>query len=478
MTVARKGEGRAVAQEFLTFNDGSKSPYHATSSIALMLREGGYTAIKEDEDWKNVIKPGGRYFFSREGSSIVAFAVSASVDPEALRFSIVGAHTDSPCFKVKPISTVSAHGYLQVGVECYGGGLWHTWFDRDLTVAGRVVIRSPETDGLEFRLVDIPRPILRIPNLAIHLSRNVTVEGFKVNKETETTPILATKLAASLNGTVAERDRREDGAKIPGVAADRHHSMLLKALADELDVAVDRIVDLDLCVSDTQPAAIGGVLEEFVFAPRLDNLASCFSATRALINSTDEDSVVRMIACFDHEEIGSRSSHGADSPLLTETLERICKVFRVDYNRSVRKSLLVSADMAHAIHPNYSSKHESNHRPSLGGGMVVKTNQNQRYATSGITGLMVREAARRGGNLKVQEFVVPNDKPCGSTIGPILSGGSGLRTVDVGQAQLSMHSVREMCAVEDFYLCELVFRELFSHLREIDESIKGVEIVK
>lgn len=253
----------------------------------------------------------------------------------------------------------------------------------------------------------------------------------------------------------------------------------MNALAEELNVTPESIVDLDLCLSDTQPAAIGGVLDEFVFAPRLDNLASCFSATRALVTSSEvrKDNLIQMVVCFDHEEIGSRSSHGADSPLLTDSVKRICSALKIDYHGAMRRSLLVSADMAHAIHPNYSSKHEANHRPALGGGLVVKTNQNQRYATSGITGLFVREAARLAG-VKIQEFVVPNDKPCGSTIGPILSGVSGLRTVDVGQAQLSMHSVREMCSAADFENVEEVFKALLTHFKDIDQRMQGVEITE
>lgn len=480
MTVGTKNSGRAVAEEFLKFNDESKSPYHATAAIASILRNNDFVAIKEEDNWKPILKAGGKYFFTREGSSIVAFSVDAIIHGPDTGFAIIGAHTDSPCFKVKPVSTISAQGYLQLGVECYGGGLWHTWFDRDLTVAGRVVIRNEKTDALEFRLVSIPKPILRIPNLAIHLSRNIYTDGFKPNKETETTPIMATKLAAALNSTQADGEVKTKPSQTAGLAADRHPPLLLQTLAQELDVKPESIVDIDLCVSDTQPAVIGGILDEFVFAPRLDNLASCFSATRGLVASVSSgvsDSVIRMVACFDHEEIGSRSSHGADSPLLTDTMKRICSAVDVDYHCALRRSLLVSADMAHGVHPNYASKHETNHRPGLGSGLVIKTNQNQRYATSGITGLIVREAARRAGGLKIQEFVVPNDKPCGSTIGPILSGASGLRTVDVGQAQLSMHSVREMCSAADFETVEKTFEALLTHFKEIDESISGTEIV-
>lgn len=471
MTLKKYTEAQRIAQEFLSFNDKSKSPYHTTASLSAMLQAAKFRPIRETDDWFKVLKPGGRYFFTREGSSIVAFALPSSISPEDATFAIIGAHTDSPCFKVKPVSKIHAHGYLQVGVECYGGGLWHTWFDRDLTVAGRIVVRDEETGMLKFELVDIGKPILRIPTLAIHLSRTVNTEGFKVNKETDTIPILSTKLAEAMNGEMK-------GNEMEG-PMERHHGMLLRALAREIGVNVESIVDLDLCVADTQAGAIGGAMEEFVFAARLDNLASCYSGMRALIKSVEsgkgEVGVVRMVGCFDHEEVGSRSAQGADSPLLTDAMKRLCAVLDVGYERALRRSLLISADMAHAVHPNYATRHEANHRPKIGDGLVVKTNQNQRYATSGVSGLMVREAGRRAG-VKVQEFVVPNDRPCGSTIGPILAGGSGLRTVDVGMPQLSMHSVREMCGVEDFALTERVFCVLLEEVRNIEASLTGVEI--
>lgn len=466
--LANDKTNQKLAKEFLSFNDASKSPYHATASIASILRAAGFRALNETEHWGSLLEPKGRYFFTREGSSIIAFALPSTFSAHDVSFSIIGAHTDSPCFKVKPVSKVSGHGYLQLGVECYGGGLWHTWFDRDLTVAGRVVVRDRTSGNLVFKLVEVGRAIMRIPTLAIHLSRYVNTEGFKVNKETDTTPILATKMAESMNGT------RETDPSM-----DRHHAMLLEVLAGELGVDVDSIVDLDLCVADTQEGVIGGLMEEFVFAPRLDNLASCFCAVKALVQSVEtgkeEEGIVRMIGCFDHEEVGSRSVQGANSPLLGDAMRRICEGMRVGYETAVRRSLLISADMAHALHPNYAGRHESNHRPSMGNGLVLKTNQNQRYATSGVSGLVVREAGRRAG-MEIQEFVVPNDRACGSTIGPILAGGTGLRTVDVGMPQLSMHSVREMCGVEDFGKTIKVFKVLLGELKDIKERIEGVEI--
>lgn len=456
-----------LARQFLSFNDESKSPYHAVRALSNILLTAGFTPLNETDAWPSLEPaadtPPRRHFTIRNGTSLIAFVHPAvpAAPPAPLPFTILACHTDSPCLKIKPISSVHAHGYLQLGIECYGGGLWHTWFDRDLTVAGRVITRS-DKGGTTTRLVSLPNPIATIPNLAIHLSRHVATEGFKVNKEADTTPILAT-LAATLN--------------LPHTAgtplSDRHPPLLLQALADHLDIPVAAILDVDLCLADTQPAAIGGLLGEFVHAPRLDNLASCFTAVTALVRSADTPSShpsVRVLACFDHEEVGSKSAMGADSTFLPDVLARLASLAQVPLERALPRSLLVSADMAHAVHPNYAAKHEGRHRPALGSGLVIKTNQNQRYATSGISGFVVREAARRA-NAPVQEFVVPNDSPCGSTVGPLLASRSGILTVDVGQPQLAMHSIREMCSVHDFRKVVDVFVALFCDHVEILDSM-------
>lgn len=463
-----------LAKEFLSFDDASPSPYHATATIASMLDKAGFERLKESEKWNCTLKAGGRYYFTREASSIIAFALDDKYGHDPLSFALIGAHTDSPCLKLKPVGNIRKSGYLQVGVECYGGGLWHTWFDRDLTVAGRVAVRQKSKGTLEMRLVHVKKPILRIPNLAIHLNRTVNSEGFKVHKENHLVPILATQIGEKLNAPLSKIKPSHNS-----LATSRCSSVLLDLLASELHVDPEEIIDFDLSVSDTQPAAIGGALDEFVFAPRLDNLGSCFTAAKALINSLTESpsecgsSIARMICCFDNEECGSSSSHGAGSPLVQETIERItsCCEDKASYYQVVRSSMMVSADMSHALHPNYPSYHEALHRPIMGDGLVIKTNQNQRYATSGITGLVMREVARRAGNLPIQEFVVPNDKPCGSTIGPIISSITGLRTVDVGQPMLSMHSIREMTGVADFHSSEAIFRSFFAHFKAIDEEI-------
>ena len=418
--------------------------------------------LRESEAWGSAgqVVAGGKYFYTRNQSTLVAFVVGGAYEPGG-GFKVVGAHTDSPVLKVKPVSKKSdkASGLIQLGAECYGGGLWHTWFDRDLTVAGSVIVKTAE-GGFERRLLHCKKPILRVPNLAIHLQTPAERQTFTINKETHLTPILGIDLAI-----LAEEQLNGDAEP----ADDRHSPAFLALIAKELGCAVGDIQDFDLTLCDTQPAACWGMNDEFVSSPRTDNQVHCFTAMEALIShaaaaelATDTD--VAMIALFDHEEVGSESFSGACSPVMGEAISRVCGCFTAEPELAMvalQKSFLVSADVAHALHPNYVSaaapfapsssaseeaaaqaaKHESNHQPKLNGGTVLKTNDNQRYATHAATGFVVREIARRAG-IPVQEFVVRNDCPCGTTIGPIIAARVGLRTADVGIPSLSMHSIR------------------------------------
>ncbi|KAJ3083233.1 hypothetical protein HK102_001181 [Quaeritorhiza haematococci] len=439
----------AAASDFVTFVNASPTPFHAVHECRQRLVHAGFTEIKERDNWEAVIKPNGKYFFTRNQSAIVAFAVGGNY-VRGNGFSLVGAHTDSPCLKVKPRSKKEKVGYLQVGVELYGGGLWHTWFDRDLSVAGRVLVKKG--DRFEHRLVRIDRPILRIPTLAIHLDRGVN-DAFKFNNEVQLTPILCSAAEKTLNGSGStEAPEKKD------LAPEVHQPLLLKMIADELKIEVADIGDFELCLFDTHPSTIGGALNEYIFSARLDNLNSSYCALMALINahSLSTDSNIRMIALFDNEEVGSTTAHGANSNLMVTTMKRLSEIDVVAganvgksaFEQALHRSLLISADMAHAVHPNYVEKHEENHRPQMNKGVVIKQNANQRYATTSVTMLIVRECAKAKG-VPLQEFVVRNDSPCGSTIGPMLSAKLGMRTIDVGNPQLSMHSIRETCGAED-----------------------------
>ena len=448
---------KTAAAEMVEFLNASWTAFHAVSVVAERLKLSGFVQISERDNWAS-LKPNGRYFFTRNGSTIMAFAIGGKYKPGG-GFRIIGAHTDSPCPKLKPVSKQTKSGMLTVNCQPYGGGLWYTWFDRDLSVAGRVVLKVG--DKLEQRLVRIDRPIMRIPSLAIHLDRGVN-DGFKVNFQNHVAPILATSIKDELGAGKAKQDQKSDGAGLLP-----QHPLLIQLLCEELQCEPESIVDFELQACDTQPSAIGGAKDEFVYSGRLDNLAMSFTSTKALIESLGsqaEDDCVRVVALFDHEECGSCSAQGAGSPVMMDLVKRVTRRLAAAslgqpgfethiqiheaIEISLQKSFLVSADMAHALHPNYSERHEPQHGPAFHKGIVIKHNANQRYATNSITAALFRECARRR-DIPFQEFVVRSDMGCGSTIGPIVATDTGMRTVDVGIPQLSMHSIREMCGTDD-----------------------------
>uniref|UniRef100_A0A8C5BQV0 Aspartyl aminopeptidase n=1 Tax=Gadus morhua TaxID=8049 RepID=A0A8C5BQV0_GADMO len=343
-----------AAKEFLTFVNAGVSPYHVVEECKRRLLAAGFVELKESEQWD--IRTANKYFMTRNYSSLIAFAVGGLFLP-GNGFSMIGAHTDSPCLRVKPRSKKTSQGCLQVGVECYGGGIWNTWFDRDLTVAGRVMVKVGER--LVHRLVHVGRPILRVPHLA-----------------------------------------------------EKHHPALVQLLCEQLGVEPDALMDFELCLTDTQPGVLGGVYEEFIYAPRLDNLHSCFCALEGLIESCVGDTLtsdpnIRMISLYDNEEVGSESAQGAQSNLTEMVLTRLSSSV---FHRAAPLSFMLSADMAHAVHPNYQEKHDENHRPSFHKGPVIKFNSNQRYATTAVTAAMLREIASRV-EVPLQDVMVRNDSP-------------------------------------------------------------------
>ncbi|GJN77211.1 hypothetical protein PLIIFM63780_000701 [Purpureocillium lilacinum] len=489
-----------AALDFVDFVNASPTPYHATKSAAERFEKAGFTLIKERDSWASKLQPGGKYYLTRNGSSIVAFAIGRKWRP-GNPVAIVGAHTDSPCLRVKPVSKKSNVGYLQIGVETYGGGIWHSWFDRDLSIAGRVLVR--DGDSFVQRLVKVDRPLLRIPTLAIHLHRQ---SNFDPNKETELFPI-AGLAAAELNKSTAakpDEDKKEEKKdddddedfRPLDQMSERHHPGVLDVLASELEVDVSAIADFELVLYDTQKSCIGGIRDELIFSPRLDNLGMTYCSVMGLISSVrdgaslDNDSTIRMTVCFDHEEIGSQSAQGAHSNLLPSVIRRLSVLpgnrdassegsyeavhhegeESTAYEQTLSRSFLVSADMAHAVHPNYAGKYEPSHQPAMNKGTVIKINANQRYATNSPGIVLVQECARLAG-VPLQLFVVRNDSPCGSTIGPGLAAKLGMRTLDLGNPQLSMHSIRETGGTADVEHAVKLFDQFFESYGRLEPKI-------
>jgi aspartyl aminopeptidase len=352
----------------------------------------------------------------RSEGSIIAFEVGTDDVTEA-GFRMVGAHTDSPNLRLKPLAERHAPGADQFVVEPYGGVLVYTWFDRDCGLAGRVRVR--DADGSERTvLVDVRRSLLRVPSLAIHLQPEVREQGFKPNAQEHLHPLIGI-----------------DGA-----------TRLFDVLEDQLGGA-EAILGHDLMLYDLQPSTLSGVADDFVHAPRLDNLGSCHAALAALLEADGPTPFSRIAALWDHEEVGSRSAEGAGGPFLADVLLRLSGHPEA-MRRAIANSLLVSADMAHAVHPNYATRHDPEHRPLLGGGPVIKWNANESYTSDAVTGGFFATCCARAG-VSPQHFSSRNDMRCGSTIGPISASGLGVRSVDVGNPMLSMHSVREMCATAD-----------------------------
>ncbi len=426
MTSEPKDQELARAQELLGFISNSPTAYHAVSESIRLLERAGFEPLSEEDIWS--LSPGDRRYTTRNATTLVAFVVGQKPPPES-GFKLIGAHTDSPHLKLKPRPGYQAHGYVQLGVEVYGGVLLPTWLDRDLSVAGRVAVLQ---DGqLTLRLVDLERPIGRVSNLAIHLNREVNQQGLKLNKQTHMPPIIGIA-----------------SGEAPAI------SPLIERIARHLSVAPEQIAEHDLSLYDTQQGAIGGLEDEFIFSARLDNLASCHSALQALIEAPSSHST-QGIVLYDHEEVGSESAQGAAGPVLETALRRVVEATAPEapqgYARATARSMMVSADMAHAIHPNYPDRHESHHQPAMGDGPVIKTNANQRYATDGESAARFIACCQAQG-FTPQSFVVRTDMACGSTIGPISAARLGIKTVDVGNPMLSMHSVREMSCVKDHTL--------------------------
>jgi len=416
-------------QQLLHFLKASPTPFHAVASMAKVLEENAFTRLEESEAWQ--LQPGGRYYVTRNGSSIIAFVHGReSVLDNGMR--LVGAHTDSPCLMVKPRPELAGKGYFRLGVEVYGGALLNPWFDRDLSIAGRIVYKTRD-GGLGQKLVDFREPVAVIPSLAIHLDRQAN-EGRSVNPQTDITPLLF----------LDDENRNKNFRALLG---ERFLS------ADDADV-----LDYELYFYDTQAPAVVGLHGDFIASARLDNLLSCFAGLQAMLAA--DGAQTALLVCSDHEEVGSASACGAQGPMLASLLERLVPDAQERF-QVISRSLLVSTDNAHGIHPNYPTKHDDNHGPVLNGGPVVKINARQRYATNSLTAALFRTMAEEVG-VALQTFVARNDMPCGSTIGPVTATEVGVPTLDVGVPTFAMHSVRELAGAADAMALDRVLRHFFN----------------
>ena len=404
----------------LDFIDLSPTPFHATHTMASALLHAGFVELLESEKWS--LEAGQRYFLTRNGSSIIAFVYAPEhCIEEGIR--MVGAHTDSPCLKVKPNPEIHQKGYFQLGVEVYGGALLSPWFDRDLSLAGRVNYIDQQQQ-LTSALVNFVDPIAVIPSLAIHLNSDAN-NGHIINKQKHLPPVLM-----QVGDATTEIDFREWlQAQLQAQGVDNIHQVL----------------DYELSFYDTQPSSIIGLQRDFIAAARLDNLLSCYVGLQALLAA--DASKPALLVCNDHEEVGSASACGAQGPMLEQCLQRMIPDTE-ERLRVIDRSLMISVDNAHAIHPNYADKHDDNHGPLINHGPVIKVNANQRYASNSETSSFFRQLCEKN-SVTPQVFVTRSDLGCGSTIGPITATEVGVKTLDIGLPTLGMHSVRELAGTKD-----------------------------
>ena len=409
----------ATARGLCEFIDASPSPFHVCATVAERLRAAGYTELAETDRWSEA--DAGRFFTVRAGS-LIAWHSAASRNPVPMPFRIIGAHTDSPNLRVKQHPDRVVAGWQVIALEPYGGAWLNSWLDRDLGLSGRISVRDTDArDGVAHRLLRIDEPLLRVPQLAIHLAED--------------------RAALSLD------PQRHVNAV--WAAGDRPRS-LLGYIADRAGIARDDLLSADLMTHDLTPSTLVGVERDLVSAPRLDNQGTCYAGLEAFL-AAEPGGYLPVLVLFDHEEVGSTSDHGAQSDLLLTTLERIVLAGggdREDFLRRLTASMVASGDMAHATHPNYPERHEPGHLIAVNGGPVLKVQPNLHYATDGRTAAAFELACRQAG-VPLQRYEHRADLPCGSTIGPMTAARTGIPTVDVGAPQLAMHSARELMGAAD-----------------------------
>ena len=427
---------KKFAENMLDFIYNSPTQFNAVEVSAEMLEKNGFEKLNPKENWK--LEVGKKYYTTKNSSALVAFKVN-SEEVEKEGFRIIGSHTDSPGFRIKPNAEMEACGaYLKLNTEGYGGMILSTWLDRPLAMAGRVFLRGENPFKPVEKTVNINKPVCIIPNLAIHMNRSIN-DGYKYNKQTDMLPLV---------GLINEQLEKDN--------------YMVKLLASELNVEVEEIIDFDIFLYEYEKGCFTGANEEFISTGRLDNLSMYYSSIEALLDS-DSKSGISIAVGFDNEEVGSATKQGADSNMLLNILERICISLgkdRQQFFEAIENSFIISSDLAHAVHPNINSMADPTNRPVMGKGPVIKVHAGQAYTSDGYSISVYKEICRECG-VEYQEFVNKSDQRGGSTIGPISSTHIDIPSVDVGAPILSMHSIRELGCSEDFYNTYKTFMKFY-----------------
>jgi len=419
-------------QNLLNFLDASPTPFHAVETMSARFDEQGFQHLDEKEAWGKLVA--GRYYVTRNDSSILAFTLP-DVYLADTGFHMVGAHTDSPCLHVKPRPEKIKQTLWQLGVEVYGGALLNPWFDRDLSMAGRVSYVDSMQE-INHTLVDFKKAIATIPSLAIHLDREANTNR-TVNPQNHLPPIIMQ----------VEKGETKDFRDL----------LLTQIKQQQPDCDIVKVLDYEISLYDVQGAAVIGLNDDFISSARLDNLLSCYVGLNALLKADDQ--TAKLLICTDHEEVGSVSTSGAQGSLLESVMLRLCPDIE-SHHRMLQRSMMISVDNAHAIHPNFADKHDAEHGPKLNHGPVIKSNANQRYATNSETSAFFRQLCDKV-DIPVQDFVVRSDMGCGSTIGPITAGSLGIKTIDIGVPTFAMHSIRELAGSQDAYMLDKALTQFF-----------------
>ncbi|ANB14543.1 Ape1p [Sugiyamaella lignohabitans] len=459
--------GNNYSEAFIKAIYENPTVYHWCNYTSEFLTARGFQYLPERENWDGKIKRGGSYYTTRNGSSIVAFKIGSKWKLGDNGVGVIGCHIDALTAKIKPISKKAfKQGYRQLGVAPYSGGMSSVWWDRDLSIGGRVIVKSQD-GSFSTKLAHVEHPIARIPTLAEHFGK--PSEG-PFNKETQMTPIIGHETTDEDNATDEEKKSPLYG---------RHDIKLLRAIAQNVGVSVSELYQLELELFDSQPGALGGLDREFMFCPRLDDKLCSFGAIQALVETSAPSDAINCVALFDNEEIGSLLRQGAKGGLFQHAIQRVFQQlgdFDDDYLRQTfANSFFISSDVTHAVNPNFSDSYLENHKPKLNTGLVVKLDPNGHTTSDGVSTAFIEEVARRTGN-KLQYFHIRNDGVSGGTIGPMFSSATGIRSVDAGIPQLSMHSIRATTGSRDLELGVKMYSGFFNTWTSVDADFRKGDI--